>query len=170
MASITSGIGLVSGINTGQLINELIQADSGPVNLVTQQNTNLTAQETAFQTISAQLLAVKSAADTLAQASTFQNNSVTSSNPSAVSGTAGTGSSPGTYNFTVSQLVTSQQSITKGFSDTNSTPVGAGTLTFESAAASLSTNTSLSQLNGGNGVNRGQIQITNRPGRPRRST
>lgn len=164
MGTITSGVGLISGINTGQLIDSLIAIEARPQTLVKNRNTELTAQQVAFQDISAKLLAFKLTADSLAKATTFNANTTTSSDPSVVTATSAASASPGVYNFTVSRLVSSQQVITRGFTDTDSTAVGAGSLSFEFGDSHLDADTSLTRLNGGAGVNRGRIRITDRSG------
>ncbi|MEM6260587.1 MAG: flagellar filament capping protein FliD, partial [Planctomycetota bacterium] len=89
-----------------------------------------------------------------------------SSDESIVSVSSGVGATPGTYQFTVGRLVAAQQSITRGFQDSNATPVApnGGTLTFDRGEARLDSETRLSNLNGGEGVNRGFIRITDRSG------
>jgi len=86
--------------------------------------------------------------------------------PPTASASSGSSAIAGTYDFVVSRLVGSQQVITRGFSDTGTTAIapGGATFTFESAAAGLSTDTQLNQLNGGNGTTRGKIRITDRSG------
>ncbi len=78
--------------------------------------------------------------------------------------TSDIGAPAGNYNFTVKQLVSAQQSLTRGFADRSETTLGAGTLTFDRGDARLDRDTQLRQLNSGAGVDRGQIRITDRSG------
>jgi len=66
----------------------------------------------------------------------------------------------------VNRLVAAQQSITRGFQDSNVTPVASsgGTISFDRGEARLDSETRLSNLNGGAGVNRGYIRVTDRSG------
>ena len=164
MGTVTSGIGLISGINTAQLINSLIAIDAQPVNDLQNQITVYQSEQAAYQAISASLLAVKSSADTFAQPNTFTATTATSSNPTALTVSSTNAATPGTYTFNVAQVATSQQIVTRGFADESSTAVGAGTLTIESAAARLDSTTALAQLNGGAGITRGAIRITDGSG------
>ena len=66
--------------------------------------------------------------------------------------------------MTVDRLVTSHQMITRGYTDSDTTAIGAGTITIESAAGKLTQTVRLSSLNGGQGVQRGTIRITDRSG------
>src|SRR6185369_6794675 len=83
---------------------------------------------------------------------------------SVLTATSAATAPPGTYSFAVSRLVSTQQTITRGFTDTAATALGAGTLTFEFGPAGLSADTDLRQLNGGDGVTRGKVRITDRSG------
>jgi len=166
MGTITSGIGLISGINTADLIDQLLAIDARPQQLVQQRNTVLTTQQVAFQDINAKLLVLKLSADSFVTNKIFNSTSANSSNESVLTVSSGTSSVAGTYDFTVSRLVTTQQIITNGFVDQDTTPIApsGGTLTFEFGDARLDADTQLNQLNGGNGINRGKIQIVDRAG------
>lgn len=164
MAQITSGTGLISGLPTAQIINELMAINQQPVTDLQNQNKALQAKEAAYQSINANLLSLKSAADSFTKDTTFQTTKATSSNPSVLSATTDASATPGTYTFTVKQLVSAQQMVTRGFRDTNSTPVGAGTLTFDRIQSRLDSQTQLNNLNGGQGFSRGSIKITDRSG------
>lgn len=166
MGQITSGVGLISGINTAQLIEQLIALETRPKQLVEQRNAVLTAQQVAFQGINAKLLALKLTADKIANLSTFNATSASSSNESVLTASSSSASVPGTYDFVVSRLVSTQQAITKGFADPNSTPIApqGADLSFEFGDGRLDSDTSLSRLNGGDGVTRGKIRITDRSG------
>ena len=164
MGTITSGIGLVSGINTADLINKLIAIDAQPVNDLQTRIATMQTQETALKAIQAQVTALQGSLTPLTNINTFNNTTASSSDSSVLTATTTNTSPPGTYSFYVSQLVTAQQAISQGFSDTSTTPVGAGTLTFSPLAASVSNNALLSELNGGQGISRGSIRITDGAG------
>ncbi|HAI10595.1 MAG TPA: hypothetical protein DCM28_02750 [Phycisphaerales bacterium] len=164
--SITSSVGLISGIDTAALIDQLIELDSRPITLIQARNATLTAQQGAFQELNSQLLAMKLSADSMANVNTFRSTSVTSSNESIMTATSKSSAVPGTYDFVVSQLVSTQQMVTTGFADSDTTPISDSdtTFTFEFGNGGLSTNTELSQLNGGDGFARGKIRLTDRSG------
>lgn len=165
MGTISSGIGLISGIDHEDLIDKLMAIEARSQTLVKNRNTVLQSQQTAYQEINAKLLALKLAMSTLTSTKTFRGTTATSSNENVLTATSSYTTTPGTYQFTVSRLVSSQQMITAGFADTNTTPVGAGTLTFESAAAKLERDTKLEELSFiGGSFQRGSIRITDRSG------
>jgi len=164
MGTITSSIGLISGINTGAIIDALLSLDSAPNQLLQTQITSAQAQEKAYQSLETQLSGMQQIGQSLALPQTFQNATTNSSNPNVLSATAGVGAAVGSYQFQVAKLVTTQQSISTGFSDSTSAPVGAGTLTLEEGGGEASSQTPLSQLNGGAGVSPGQFRVTDRSG------
>jgi flagellar hook-associated protein 2 len=164
MGSITSSIGLISGINTADIIDQLIALESRPKQLVERRNTELQAQQTAYQTVSAQLLGLKGAATDLSLVTTFNQKQAVSSNESVVRVTANQGAAVGDYSFTVRQLVSSQRTVSKGFADRAASPIGATTLSFDRAESRLDRDTRLDTLNGGDGVALGNLRITDRSG------
>ncbi len=164
MGQITSGIGLVSGINTAQLIEQLLQVESRPKTNLQKQIAVLNSQSTALAEINAKLLGAKNSTSALVQASTFNSTKASSSNTNVLTASSSSSASPGVYSFNVARLVSSQQTITRGFADTGASPVGAGTLSFEFGNAKLESDSDLSQLNGSTGVPRGKIRITDRSG------
>ena len=164
MGTITSNIGLISGINTGAIIDGLISIDSAPVNLLQTQITDAQNQEAAYQTLETALNSIQQIGQNLALPQTFQNATTTSGNPNVLTATAGVGAAVGSYQFQVAQLVSTQQTISNGFANTSSAPVGAGTITLEAGGGEAYSQTPMAQLNGGNGVAQGQFRITDRSG------
>ena len=165
MGTITSGVGLVSGINYSQMIDSLMAIEQRPVDLLNQRVTTTANQKAAFNDLATQLSTLKTSASSLSQASTFLNRLATSSNENALSVTAASGAANGTYQFQVSRLVSSQQAVSAGFTSTSNDPVGAGTVTLELGGGEINSETALAQLNGGTGVQNGQFRITDRSGR-----
>jgi flagellar hook-associated protein 2 len=164
MGTITSNVGLISGINTGAIIDALLSIDSGPNQLLQTQITSAQSQEKAYKSLETQLSGIQQIGQSLALPQTFQNATTNSSNPTVLTATAGVGAAVGSYQFQVAKLVTTQQSISAGFSDPTSATVGAGTLTIEEGGGEASSQTPLSQLNGGAGVVPGQFRVTDRNG------
>ncbi len=166
MGQISSSIGLISGINTAEVIDQLLAIEARPKQLVEQRNVQLTTQQVAFQSISAKLLAMKLSAGTFATNNIFGSTTAVSSDASVLTASSTNTAVPGSYSFTVDRLVSTQQVITGGFADQDTTPIAAsgGTLTFEFGDAALGTDSVLSQLNAGAGIQRGQIKITDQLG------
>ncbi len=164
MAQITSSVGLISGIDTGSIISQLIAIDSQPVTILQTRIANNTAQENAFNAMLTQLQSMQSIGQALQRPLTFAATTATSSDTNVLTATTTDGSTVGSFQFQVARLVTSQQSITNGYSSPNSL-AGAGNITVDLGGGNLQNQTPLSQLNGGAGVSQGEFRITDQSGK-----
>jgi flagellar hook-associated protein 2 len=165
MGGITSSTGLVSGINTGQIIEQLLAVESRPKQFAQRRLVELQTQQAAYLDITGRLNSLKSAAAKFRTARVFESAAAVSSDDKVLTATARAGAAAGSYSFIVDRLVSTQQMLSRGFTDRNATGVGSTSITFEPDAARLDTDTSLSVLNGGEGVTRGKIRITDSQGR-----
>ncbi len=164
MGGITTGVGLISGIDTASLIEQLIAVESRPRLQMQARVARLQAEQGAFSQIASKLSALKSVAANLSEASTFNGANATSSLPNILGVTASKTAQPGSYTFIVKQLVKNSQKISQGFATSNVTPVGVTNLSVELGRSGLASNTDLERLNGGAGVDRGKIRITDAAG------
>ena len=158
MGGITTGVGLFSGIDTGSLIEQLISIDSRPKVLAQTRLIQLQSQQAAYLSINSQMKAIENLAKAFRTDNVFKNKKALVSNESLLSATASKDALPGSYNFVVDRLVSSQQMLSRGFS-TNNAAAGLSTLTFEGAEARLDRDTQLADLNNGDGIKRGTIKI-----------
>ena len=164
MGRITSGVGLISGINTTDIINQLISLEQAPKTQLQARKDTVSAQKDAYAGIITQLTDLQTAGKAFERPTTFTASKAESSDKNVLTATTGASAAVGSYQFQVARLVTSQQSVTAGFADTSAT-VGAGNLTIELGGGDLGAATPLSQLNGGTGVRRGLFRITDRAGK-----
>ena len=164
MGTITSGVGLVSGLNTSDIIDQLMKLEARPRDALTARISNANTKRAALTDLQTRLTGLRIFGMTVKKTATFKSADVTSTNEAALTATAATGAATGSYKFNVSRLVSSQQSVSKGYADSNSTAIGAGTLSFEVGGGELNTPTKLDDLNGGSGVTRGSFRITDRRG------
>ena len=162
--SITTGVGLYSGIDTASLINQLLAIDARPKTLAQQRIVQLQTQQAAFLEINSALSALKTASDKFVSSKVFDSNKASSSNDKVLAASAGKNAAAGSYTFLVDRLVTTQQALSRGFADRDAASVGATRFTFEVGGGGVTTETRLSELNGGLGVERGKIKITDRSG------
>jgi flagellar hook-associated protein 2 len=95
--------GLVSGMDTSTIINQLLQLERQPQLRLEQKKAAHEAKIAAYQMVNAKLIALQSAADTLGKADTWRAFKVTSST-SSVSATASTSAIAGSYAFEVRAL------------------------------------------------------------------
>ncbi|HWE92947.1 MAG TPA: flagellar filament capping protein FliD [Tepidisphaeraceae bacterium] len=159
MGTITSGIGLVSGIDTNSIITQLIALEQQPVTILQTRISTATAQKQAFTDLQTQLSTIQQIGQSLELPQTFAASAANSTDPNTLTATATAGAAVGSYQFQVARLVTSQQSISNGFASTNAL-VGAGNISITTGGGDLQSPTTLAQLNGGQGVQRGQFRIT----------
>ncbi|MFG0251918.1 MAG: flagellar filament capping protein FliD, partial [Phycisphaerales bacterium JB038] len=164
MSGITSDVGLMSGINTRDLIDQLMAIESQPLTRMQTRIATLELQQTAYMDINARLLALKSSSQAFRTQDIFQSAKATSSNADILSATASSDAALGTYNMTVNRLVSTHQLISRGFADKDSGAVGATEFSFEIGGGQLATDTELSLLNGGSGIDRGKILIEDSQG------
>ncbi len=165
MGRISSSVGLISGINSRDIIDQLMSLESRPKTQLQTRIDKTNEQKLAFTDLSTRLTSLRISATTLKKPSTFTQATTASSNENVLTATAGAGASPGSYTFNVARLVTSQQMVTAGFATADKTPVGAGKITLEMGGGELSSQTDLAELRGGAGVRRGIFRITDRAGK-----
>ncbi|MGN6627296.1 MAG: flagellar filament capping protein FliD, partial [Tepidisphaeraceae bacterium] len=165
MGTITSGTGLISGINTTDVINQLMAIDGQQTTIVQSHIDDANAQKTAYTDLQTRLTGIQITAQQLAKPSFFANAAANSSDESVLTATAAAGTPVGSYQFQVARLVQAEQLVSGGFSDYNKTPVGAGTLTLERGGGTLDAVNNLNDLRGGQGISRGQIRVTDRTGK-----
>lgn len=164
MGGITSGTGLISGINTQALIEQLIGVEGKPKLLAQRRLLELQSQQASLFDINAKLGALRTAATKLRTSSLFLASKTASSNADVLSATAANGTTAGSYSFLVDRTVSTQQVLSRGFVDRNQSSTGLTSITVEPAKARLDSETALSVLNGGQGVARGKILVTNSTG------
>ena len=124
----------------------------------------LATAKSALLDVNSSLLGLQSTASAFRINSIFESVRASSSNPDVLGVTASGRAQPGTYSFLVKQLATSSQYITRGFPSRDSTPLGLESFGIELGNGKLAYDVPLSDLNGGDGVQRGIINITDKSG------
>jgi len=165
MAGITSSVGLASGLPTKDIIDQLMALEAQPKTQIQSRLDATNSQKLAYTDLVARLTSIRLSATTFKKTATFQQATASSSDQNVLTATAASGAAKGTFQFQVARLVSAQQAISAGFTDTASQKVGAGTLTIEMGGGEISSQTLLANLNGGSGVARGAFRITDRSGR-----
>jgi len=160
MGGISTGVGLFSGIDTASLISQLLQIEARPRVLAQNRIAQLQQQQSAFLGLNSTLNSLRTASRAFEVGDIFDANTTTSSNESVLGATAGINSPEGTFQFVVNRLVSTQQSLSRGFNNRDSSPLGATSFTFEDIRGSVNRETELVELNGGNGIDRGVFKIT----------
>ena len=158
MRGITTGVGLFSGIDSGSLIEQLLAIESRPKALAQTRLIQIQSQQAAYLDINSRLSAIENLAKAFRTDNIFKNKQALISNESVLSATASQDALPGTYDFIVDRLVSTQQLLSRGFA-TSDAAAGLSTLTFEGAEGRLDRDTDLADLNNGDGITRGVITI-----------
>src|SRR3954469_10719286 len=103
--------GLISGLNTTQLIDSLMQAEAIPQTLLKNKVSDSTTYITAMQALNSKVAALADAATKLAKPAGTDLHTASSSSTD-VTETAGPGAVDGTIDFTVDTLAQSQVTVT----------------------------------------------------------
>lgn len=114
--------GLVSGLNTDQIIQAMLAPQQQEITNLRNQQAGIVQRETMYSTIQANLTALQSAINSLASTtnSVFDGRTATSSNTNLATASASSGALPGQYSFTVNSLAQAQEIASQGFDSGNS--------------------------------------------------
>ncbi|MGD9690546.1 MAG: flagellar filament capping protein FliD [Phycisphaerales bacterium] len=164
MSGITSGVGLFSGIDRRSIIDQLISIDARPRQAFQARISQIQGLQAALLDVNSRLSSLRANAGAFNLQRVFEAATATSSNADVLSASAAAGATAGSYSFLVDRLVSTQQVLSRGFADNATTAVGASAFTFEPAAARLDSQTRLSSLNGGTGIVRGRVVVTDAQG------
>ena len=159
MSGITTGIGLVSGINSGQIIEQLLALDSRGKIPIQRRISTLQGAKTALLDVNARLLNLKNSASRLRVGKVFDTMNATSSDDTLLTARASATTPPGSYDFTVGRLASTSQMLSRGFASKTTSPLGLDSLSFEWGDVGVERDIALSDVRGGSGVGRGSIKI-----------
>src|SRR6185295_15918639 len=102
----TSVDGLVSGLNTSDIISKLMQIERQPQDALKSQLGLLNQRISAYQSINTKLASISTASSALSTVSGWKVFAATSTNSSAVTATATNAANVGSLAFTVDRLAT----------------------------------------------------------------
>ena len=159
MAGISTSTGLISGINTDEIVRQMMAIERQPIKKLETRIEVETSRQTALTELNAKLLMMKTSINRLKSDTFFDQVSAESSHPEALDVSVATGTTPGTYQFHPVRTASAFQAMSRGFADPMAS-VGAGTIRLGPAASKIDGSASVELLNGGAGVSRGSIRIT----------
>jgi flagellar hook-associated protein 2 len=133
MAGLVSVSGLISGINSDDIINKILEFERQPIVQFQANQDQLRSQLAAYQEANTRLLAVKEAAGDLAASSFFSNRTVVTSDASRVTATAELGATSGDYVISIESLARAHQKLSQSYADVNTTTLGTGSFTITAA-------------------------------------
>ncbi len=143
MAGMSLSTGLISGMDTGALVSQLMQIEANPQTLLKQRLSSTQSQATAYRAINTRFDALRSAAEAVTKDTAWNPVKATSSAPS-VSVSAGTGAGTGSLTFSVDNVATAHSVVSAArWTVTGSqTPAdvayGAGTIEITSGGTTTS--------------------------------
>ena len=138
MAISSPGIG--SNLDVNSIVTKLMTTEQGPLNLITQKQTDVQTKISAFGTVSGALSTFQTTVSALSSASKFNAETTAVSDSTMFSATANGKASVGSYAVTVRQLAQVQKLALAGFSSATDT-VGTGTLTITFGSYAAAGNT-----------------------------
>jgi len=119
--------GLVSGLNTTEIIDALVSIEKRRVSLLEHKQNNYERQLSALREVNTRMLSLKTAAYDLSKASSYNVWSATSSDEDILTVTAGSRASVGSYALTVLSKAKNHQIASQGF-DSTADSVGTGSI------------------------------------------
>ncbi len=136
--------GLISGLNTSQIIDQLMSAERAPVDLMSMQRDKANAAIDAYKSVEAKMATVLSASSALDKASTWQLRTATVSDPNAATISASSGATLGTLSFSVDRLAATHGVVTSTVSGSATdviAPGGSITMTIGATPHTISVGT-----------------------------
>lgn len=158
--------GLFSGIDYNSIIEALLASQRAPLLTFQDRIQESTEKKTALLSVSAKLLGIR-AASTALQKPSFLNRTTTNSSNESVLGASGDQIGvTGAFTFTVDRLAQTHQLISNGYADDDTVvTASAAQITVETGKGFVDARTPLGFLNGGAGVDRGFIQVSDTAGK-----
>ncbi|MEN3186780.1 MAG: flagellar filament capping protein FliD [Atribacterota bacterium] len=150
MAGITID-GLVSGIQTGDVIAKLMEVERLPVTRMEEQKKEYQTKITLLQDLATKLATLKLSADNLKTSSLYRSRVVVSSNETVLTASAQAGAPVGRYTLTVEQIALAHQLASGVTSDPAAQVFGSGTITIQVGSGSpkvINVSSSKGSLNG----------------------
>jgi flagellar hook-associated protein 2 len=132
--------GLVSGMDTGALVSQLMQVEAAPQTALKARLSATQTTASAYRTVNSALQAITSLAETAVKPETWSSAKGTSSSTSATV-TAGATASPGSLTFTVARLATTDSTVSADRWGSTTVPAGITTLDVRSADGNSSKGT-----------------------------
>ncbi|MCA9129868.1 MAG: hypothetical protein KDB22_22430, partial [Planctomycetales bacterium] len=162
MGRIQSSVGLVTGVAIEETVNQLIQLNALPRQRLESRNALLEREQVAIAELTALVVGVQLSTDRLGQSTLFSATSVTSSNKDALAVRSSGAPTPGNYSFIPVRQAQNQQ-LTSSLFSSSDYKLNEGEIVINTGGF-LDSSISLDELNGGEGVSRGYLRITDKSG------
>ncbi len=162
MGRIQSSVGLITGFQIQETVDQLMKVNALPRDRLNARTEELQKQQAAISELTALVVGVELTTDRLGQASLFTATTVASNKADLIAATSTGTPKKGSYSFIPVQQAQSQQ-LTSSLFSSGEQAFSQGELVIHTGGF-LDESVQLDQLNGGAGVARGLIKITDRAG------
>lgn len=162
MGQIQSNVGLVTGFAIQDTVDQLMALNAQPRNRLANRTAQIQQEQVAITELTALVVGVELTTDRLGQSSLFSATRVTSNKADLLSAVSSGTPKTGTYSFVPVRQAQSQQLTSSLFSSADQT-FSQGEIVIHTGGF-LDQSADLDQFNGGGGVSRGSIRITDRSG------
>ncbi|HOP06908.1 MAG TPA: flagellar filament capping protein FliD [candidate division Zixibacteria bacterium] len=157
-------VGLSSGLDTDEIVDQMIELERGNAVLLESEVEYKTSVITAYNTLEAYFLSLSTQVSSLSRSSTFNDYSVTVTDDDYLTATSTSGTTSGSYDIQVLSLARNHQIASQGFDDVTSNDLGTGTITLQIGDGAVttitvdSTNNSLADIK--NAINDADMGIS----------
>ncbi len=162
MGRIQSNVGLVTGVDIQSTVDQLMKLNALSRDRLQSRINAMQKEQTAVTELMTQVVGVQLTTDRLGQPSLYSATTVTSGNTQALTARSTGSPKPGSYSFVPVRQAQSQQQ-TSSLVASGEQKLSAGEMVIHTGGF-LDQSLSLDQFNGGQGVARGSIRITDRSG------
>ncbi len=145
MAGLSIG-GLISGLDTDSLINQLMAIERKPIIDLQGKKTKLQAQADAWRDINTRLYNLQNKAYDLKQAYSFYSRTVSSTDETVASATASTSAALGTYALKVAQLAQAHVVASGNYTNPNASLGYSGTPTINGQTVTIAATDTLNSI------------------------
>ncbi|HEY0961901.1 MAG TPA: flagellar filament capping protein FliD [Pseudomonadales bacterium] len=137
-----SATGLGSGLDISGLVKQLVDAErAGPDLQIARETAKVNTKLSAMGSMKGAIAGFQNSLNGLNVLDNYGKRSITSSNSGAVSATVTNAAVPNSYTMEVSKLAEAHALAGPAFPDSDTTPIGTGTLTFRWGTTSYDTDT-----------------------------
>ncbi len=156
--------GIISGLDTTEIIEGLLQLERAPIQRLEQRRDQATERITAFQNLNARLLSFRVSAQRLTQSATFQGRTVSSSDTNILNATVTSSALTGAHTIKVSKLAAAHQISSRSYTDSNNELGLSGDILVGGRAINIETTDDLSEIatkinNAGAGVRASVVRV-----------
>jgi len=131
MPGIGSIDGLISGLNTTEIVDTIIAAERREANLLEQEQAGKTNIISAYKALQAKFLALNTELSNLTRTSSYETATISVSDDTILTATSAGRVNPGSYNMQVLALARNHQMASQGFSDQSIALMGTGSITLQ---------------------------------------